>query len=206
MARKISLPGVNMPISLADYEEDDKPRAVRDEAEYRARLAAYRAATKLPELPAPENVANALLAQYELPSPPLDVFALAALMGFTVVFKRLPNNPGLYDGDRDRPIELDGAAQKGRQRYILAFQLGCARFEAIITQAMLGKKDYFRSKEKWSKVFAGCLLMPRVQMLEYWNGKNPPWRLAQIFQVSEAAVVIRLKVLKLVRRRDGLWS
>lgn len=102
-------------------------------------------------------------------------------------------------------IHLSRSDSPRRQRFTLAHEykhiIDHGRFHLLYEDS-----DTTTTKaqsERAADYFAGCLLVPRHLLTRAWdNGVRKTHKLAQLFYVSEQAIVVRLKQCALIDRRN----
>ena len=144
----------------------------------------------------------------------VDLDAIAKHLGIRVYKDNLPDNvSGVLDCRKAMsPIVLiNSTHHTNRQRFSLAHEIG--HFVMLqITGVHMDTKVFLRQDtpnplharmEREANKFAAELTMPELQVKESWNqisadflDDNPVAALANQFQVSEGALMIRLKEIK----------
>jgi Zn-dependent peptidase ImmA (M78 family) len=98
-------------------------------------------------------------------------------------------------------IILNGSESRGRQRFSLAHEFKHVLDNPFIDTLYPAQGD-MSSGERAEQVcdyFAGCLLMPRLWVKRAWTGgQQSPRSLARQFDVSAAAMSVRLRQIGLV--------
>lgn len=152
-----------------------------------------------------ELQANRLLQHFDIRTTATPSELIADLPRVRVAFELLlPVSGAAHWSGRYWVISLNQADHPRRQRFSLAHE-----FKHIVDHTT---KDwlYFdrpqmsadQQAEKVADHFAGCLLMPKRLMKRLWGeGHQDPHELADLFQVTPAAVSFRLDQLGLTERR-----
>jgi Zn-dependent peptidase ImmA (M78 family) len=168
-----------------------------------------------------QTAAYALLDAHDLHEPPVDVEALANLLGVRVVHDRLEREiSGMLvrpDGDAPPVIGVNSYHPIGRQRFTIAHELGHLHLhrgrEVIVDHAVRGRVN-FRDptsslatdrEEIEANAFAAALLMPGEWVAEQLDLRLQERRhptgiveaLAEVFGVSRVAMENRLMNLGL---------
>jgi Zn-dependent peptidase ImmA (M78 family) len=163
------------------------------------------------DIPFPSDEASAearrVLFEYGSVRPPIDPFEIAAALGVDVVEERLdPDISGIFQLQRGGQVliflnKADGARRK---RFTCAHELG-HYVKRLVDGDSLEHIDYrdeaasqgINAGEKFANAFAAALLMPDYlveQRVAIGEGER---EMADFFEVSEAALVNRLKRLGL---------
>ena len=138
---------------------------------------------------------------------PVDVESIATHIGAVVLREPLRGNSGEVEIVDGTPvIRVDEADGHTRQRFTIAHELGHLMLDHVSVGKMLRdpSKNYtlgnFDPKERDANYFASALLMPDDAVLAYVNGMTRPdiSSLAQAFDVSPAAMGIKLKLLGII--------
>ena len=158
-----------------------------------------------------ELQASKFLAIVGASAPALPESAIAGLPRVQV--ERMSPSPvsGATQWSRGRwLIILNGSEPRGRQRFSLAHEFKHVLDNPFIDVLYPAKGD-MTSAERAEQVcdyFAACLLMPRLWLKRAWtSGEQNPRSLARHFEVSPAAMTVRLRQTGLVRaeaRCEGL--
>lgn len=102
-------------------------------------------------------------------------------------------------------ITINAAEPKVRQRFTLAHEFKHVldnRFIHVIYPDFYGTTSHDRA-EQVCNYFAGCLLVPKPWLKRAWvSGIQSPTALARFFNVSTAAIEVRLSQTGLSRGRD----
>lgn len=130
-------------------------------------------------------------------TPPVDPGALAKLREIEVVYLELPDNvSGRGDLD-EHEIYINSLMHPNRQRFTLAHELGHfilghkrRRWEEFLNESSGAPM------EQEADAFASGLLMPKALLKTFKD--LPPKELAQLFQVSEAAMWVALDTNNLI--------
>ena len=96
-----------------------------------------------------------------------------------------------------------------RRRFTLAHEFKHVLDHTVIDRAYADRKGATDQAhvELVCDYFAACLLMPRPWIKRAWiNGVQDQAALAQLFNVSEAAMAIRLRQIGLVEPRPSGWA
>lgn len=140
--------------------------------------------------------ADAVLGYFGVAEPPVDVERIALGLGVRIHRRRLPSNSGMVDS-RSEPvvITVNEADALVRQRFTLAHELG----HLLLHPERIALRDHGFSgdaREVEANRFAADILMPLWMLDEAAEAYGARVDvLASVFQVSEAAMRIRLRKL-----------
>lgn len=142
--------------------------------------------------------ADDLLSAYEVSGPPVPVELLVKNMGVRLHRVIRPGWDGaLKIENGEAHIWVDGGVAATRQRFTIAHELGHlvlhdgdTMFRERIT--LVGVSP----QEREANQFAAELLMPKAMVRSYLGGRTLA-EMAELFEVSEAAMGIRLHTLRL---------
>lgn len=126
--------------------------------------------------------AEAVLAEREITTPPVDVIAIAEALGLEIAYAAL----GEIDGElREGRIRVNEEHHRVRQRFTIAHELGHHRLHTVH-----GERS--QQVERQADAFAAALLMP-PSMLRVAVAENPDFHhLRCLFEVSRQALTIAL--------------
>jgi len=140
---------------------------------------------------------------------PVDPFKIAENLGIVVYEEDLDNNLAgfIIRESADAPVEvyLNSNDSALRRRFTLAHELGhyiqrgddeALGFVDKRSELAMSGAD---PQERWANAFAAELLMPAAIVKKYWAEGESADALAQKFQVSNAAINVRLSSLGLLR-------
>lgn len=174
-------------------------RAVREIMPHRA--LAFREA-----LAFAEAQANKVLLSLNIDEPPLPDHLIEELPQVEVVRDACDESGRTAWSNGHWLIRLDSSDSLTRQRFTLMHEL------KHVLDAPLAEDVYAKLTgaqiERVCDHFAGCLLMPKRMVKQLWRrGIRDPEDLADYFQVSRAAMGVRLQVLRFsLRGIDGVRS
>ena len=143
-------------------------------------------------------------------TPAVDVSAISELPRIEVrVEARLPIS-GFSQWNRGRwLIGINKDDAPARRRFTLAHEFKHVLDHPFVDRAYAdrkGKADDVLA-EQVCDYFAACFLMPRPWIKRAWvNGVQDQEQLARLFNVSEAAMAIRLRQIGLVDARPSSWA
>lgn len=165
------------------------------------------------------KIANKVLGEAHIAAPPVDVEAVARLLGVRVVYEELDDDmSGLLLITQKRPtIAVNAAHHENRQRFTIAHELGHLLLHATTDDDLFVDKKVFNRNTKASQGvyrqeieanrFAAELLMPKKMIESIVLSDDDDIdlsddlivsQLARSFRVSEQALAIRLASLDLV--------
>lgn len=139
---------------------------------------------------------------------PIDPYAIASNLGINVRTTPLAADTAgfiIKEQNEDRPtIYLNSGDGEQRRRFTLSHELGhfvTHRDEPVL--AYVDKRDELASKgtdpaERWCNAFAAELLMPEAIVKKYWAEGMSSEEIRQKFDVSKAAIAVRLTSLGLI--------
>jgi len=157
-----------------------------------------------------DNVARALLAECEIASPPVDVYAIADYLGITVVNLVIGNDvSGMLIRDAEvLTVGLHHSHSARRKRFTLAHEIGHLKLHRgrpliVDSTVRVNMRDATSARatdreEMEANRFAAALLMPEdlvisaVDALDSSNPKTLQQELAKSFDVSTEAMGYRL--------------
>lgn len=154
------------------------------------------------------QMARALVQQFGFTVPPIDVYKIAAGLGIEVIELTLPNwfFGVLMNVNSDFYIAVNKGMSQQSKRFTIAHEL--AHFQLHGQQLAYmknSKRDYYHRE---ADVFAAELCMPsnmvKQEALKWCNDYK---YLAQLFQVSQIAMVRKMQELRLLRASVNLaWE
>jgi hypothetical protein len=139
--------------------------------------------------------------------PPIRVDGLALELGIPIsVEAGLANISGKLSRDPNSPsgfrITVNGSHPRRRQRFTIAHEIGHFVLHRDLIEVGLVDDELYRSDlsndlERQANYFAAQLLLPAEWVRQFYKGEKSLSKLAEIFDVSENALRIRLKELRL---------
>jgi len=153
-------------------------------------------------------MATRLVTKHSVKVPPVAIETIVAAEGYTI---RMMNWPNLLHGvlvPESRIIAINRNDAPTRRRFSIAHELGHALLGHPSERAALATIDdeappkpvtYPRHLEQEANAFAAALLMPYDLLKLSVRTHRSAKALAQLFVVSEAAMVLTLERTKLVR-------
>ncbi len=149
-----------------------------------------------------QDVAEKALNSVGVKTAPVPVEAVAEKFGLKVVEFAFPNSiSGVLKKDRG-VIGVNKGNKKVRQRFTIAHELGhfllghdIDKDEAVVDI----DSNRLSDKEREANVFASHLLMPTEVVKEVQKHETNLKKLAELFDVSEQAITIRLLELNLIK-------
>ncbi len=154
-----------------------------------------------------EQMAEKVLKKHNVRSPPVGIHEIAKREGFEVLYFDWPKGrDGLLDSVTRR-IGLSRNTAPTRLRFTLAHELGHALLShhamrddpPDLDNPPAGEtKLYPKHLEQEANAFAGALLVPEALLREAVRTHRTPKALARVFDVSEAAMCVRLEATKLI--------
>lgn len=145
--------------------------------------------------------AASIIKRFKLTGPPLILEELCAAVGVDLFCRPFDYVAGVLIADDVFPaIIVNARDTRVRQRFTVAHELGhyFLRHPGTTFAEPSGPSRQEREAER----FAACLLMPEQWVREAWrayaaNAENRVDILTELFEVSKAAMAVRLKELKL---------
>jgi len=159
------------------------------------------------------EMANQILKDHNLLRLPVDPLEVASALGIRVMHARFSEEDKsgvITNRGGQSTIYLNFNDSRSRKRFTVAHELGHSQLHMGGPDSeFVDAPDNYRStpdgsewsperKREWeANTFAAELLMPAQLVKQAFTETNDLKRLAHLFQVSEAAMAIRLEVLKL---------
>jgi transcriptional regulator with XRE-family HTH domain len=151
----------------------------------------------------PHGAARALLDQYDVAGPPVDMREIADQVGVPLIDWDFPDSLSaliVETDDDEYVIGVNSGHSPNRKRFSVAHELGHAvlrhkaRYYLEFFDAALGEPPNYRySDEREANTFAAALLMDERWLREDWaSGERTVARLARRYRVSEEAMSFRL--------------
>ncbi len=147
--------------------------------------------------------AREVLAAYRLGGPPVSLEDLCAAAGIGIFLRPFDYVAGVFLRDAVFPVIIVNARERrARQRFTIAHELGHHFLKH--RRRTYAEPSGDSRQERDAERFAACLLMPETWVREKWlsyaaNAENRLSLLADIFDVSLAALKVRAKELGLER-------
>ena len=157
-----------------------------------------------------EDFASDILIQNDMYKIPVDLIKLANNFNIEVYQSELENKVSgaiKYDKNQDRyTILLNEKDSENRKRFTIAHELGhyflhteiLKSDEILVDTLYRMKSDENRELEKEADYFAGALLMNKKLLEKMYDQGYSISSLAQIFEVSESAMTVRMDILGLI--------
>ncbi|WP_431230430.1 ImmA/IrrE family metallo-endopeptidase [Paenarthrobacter nicotinovorans] len=142
-----------------------------------------------------EHQATRLLQLHGITDGPIPVEFLADLPKIEIELVGAPVSGASFWNGNAWIIQLNKHESYARQRFTLAHEYKHIIDHNRADQLYLGSRDHDASEqaEQAADYFAGCLLVPKMLLKRaYYRGMQQPSDLAAHFQVSEAAIRVRL--------------
>lgn len=143
-----------------------------------------------------EHQAIRLLQLHQLTEGPVPVEFIAELPKIEIELVEAPVSRASFWNGNAWIIQLNKHESLCRQRFTLAHEYKHIIDHNRADQLYLGSKDVSAAQqaEQAADYFAGCLLVPKLLLKRaFYGGMQRPSDLAKHFQVSEIAVVVRLR-------------
>lgn len=155
---------------------------------------------------APESQNEVL--QMHLQNVPVDVEALAYDLGLNLKYEDLPDDiAGKLERDWLAPagfrITVDSSDGHRRKRFTIAHEIAHYMLhrdllpEEGVTDSALYRSSLSDDMERHANRFAAQILLPETKVREAYRSEKSLAALSRIFDVSDAALRIRLKELRL---------
>lgn len=152
-----------------------------------------------------EEFAQEILVKNDMYKIPVDLISLANILNVEVYEQKLENKISgaiRYNKDDKKYTILLNKNDNNRKRFTLAHELGHFFLDKDLLESDEIHIDILYrcsdEKEKEIDYFAGALLMPK-RLIEIMHEDNPSIsELAEIFEVSESAMTVRLDILGLI--------
>lgn len=153
-----------------------------------------------------EEFAQEILVKNDMYKIPVDLISLANILNIEVYEQELENKISgairYSKEDKRYTILLNKKDNNNRKRFTLAHELGHFFLDKELLESDEIHIDILYrcsdEKEKEIDYFAGALLMPK-RLIEIMYEDNPSIsELAEIFEVSESAMTVRLDILGLI--------
>ncbi|WP_054565628.1 ImmA/IrrE family metallo-endopeptidase [Frankia sp. R43] len=154
-----------------------------------------RALTFREALASAEAQANKVLLSLDVTEPPLPDHLIEELPQVEVVRRACDESGRTAWAHGHWLIQLDSGDSLTRQRFTLMHELKHV-LDAPLADCVYPELSVAQV-ERVCDHFAGCLLMPKRMVKQlWWRGIRDPEDLADFFQVSRAAMAVRLRVLR----------
>ena len=143
-----------------------------------------------------EHQAIRLLQLHQLTEGPVPVEFIAELPKIEIELVEAPVSGASFWNGSAWIIQLNKHESYCRQRFTLAHEYKHIIDHNRADQLYLGSKDVSAAQqaEQAADYFAGCLLVPKMLLKRaFYGGMQRPSDLAKHFQVSEIAIVVRLR-------------
>ena len=143
-----------------------------------------------------EHQAIRLLQLHNIDAGPIPVEFIAELPKIEIEFIEAPVSGASFWNGNAWIIQLNKHENYCRQRFTLAHEYKHIIDHNRADQLYMGTKDLSAADqaEQVADYFAGCLLVPKLLLKRaYYSGMQRPSQLAKHFQVSELAIVVRLR-------------
>ncbi len=155
--------------------------------------------------------AMSLLKMAKITEPPVDVYKIAKLLGFSIIESDFPKN---YSGEifiegKVKSIGINKNHTQNRQRFSVAHELGHylnAHQDFDVDGEMLEETEFdfnnpLHRQEKEANMFASELLVPKEFLIKDLNEVGLDIdKLVKKYQVSEQVMWIRLTTLRLAEK------
>jgi Zn-dependent peptidase ImmA (M78 family) len=148
-----------------------------------------------------ERKALEVLKRFGLAEPPVALEDICRAEGLAVCARPFDYVAGLFVNDDVFPVIVVNSRQpSARQRFTVAHELG--HYYLRHRRGSFAEPGGASRQERDAERFAANLLMPAAWVLHYWtayaaNRENRVSILAALFEVSQAALRVRLKELSL---------
>jgi Zn-dependent peptidase ImmA (M78 family) len=169
--------------------------------------------TVMPDYAGAERKAEAILAQVNIDTAPVNPIAVAKRLGYSVnasLFRDSSTSGRVSVRDGKVRIDVNASDPPTRFRYTIAHEIGHAllHLNAVESGELTDSEEMFRNssqgfrpaKEAEADRFAAALLMPATLVREKFQGNQDEKALARYFAVSPQAMHIRLEHLDLIPR------
>lgn len=168
------------------------------------RLVPERTVEFLEALQVAELQAATLRRLTDMPSGAISEDAVTELPRIRVVYRHLPTSGMSYWDGKLWVIAINGREPLTRQRFTLLHEFKHVMDHGRTTRLYGRHSDLAEKRaEQACDYFAGCVLMPKMLMKRAWaEGRQTPAALAELFDVSERAVEVRLAQLGLSEPQD----
>lgn len=143
-----------------------------------------------------EFQATRLLELHGITSGPVPVEFIAELPRIEIELVEAPVSGASFWNGQKWIIQINRHESYRRQRFTLAHEYKHIIDHNHASRLYLGTKDVAAAEhaEQAADYFAGCLLVPKLLLKRaYYGGMQRPSELADYFQVSEAAINVRLR-------------
>ncbi len=155
-----------------------------------------------------ERKALEVLRRFGLADPPVALEPICSAEGLALCARPFAYGAGLFVNDDVFPVIVVNSRQPStRQRFTVAHELG--HYYLRHKRSSFAEPGGASRQERDAECFAANLLMPAAWVRRYWrtyaaNPENRVSLLADLFEVSRAALKVRLKELGL-NGSGGKW-